>query len=76
MNKSKIKASELIKSSCCATLLDVPKSELVAMVERLEKIEESISTIIDNSEGVGGYHLNGELAFWGEFELSELLKNG
>ena len=30
------KASELIKQSCCGNMLDVPKCELVAMVEKLE----------------------------------------
>lgn len=35
-----MKASEIIKTSCCATLLDVPKSELVAMVEKLERENE------------------------------------
>ena len=36
VKEDKMKTSELIKNSCCATHLDVPKSELVYMVEKLE----------------------------------------
>lgn len=31
-----MKASEIIKTQCCANLLEVPKCELVAKVEKLE----------------------------------------
>lgn len=31
-----MKVSQIIKQSCCGSLLDVPKSELVQMVEELE----------------------------------------
>ena len=35
-----MKASEIIKTQCCANLLEVPKCELVAKVEKLEAINE------------------------------------
>ncbi len=42
MNKPKLKVSDLIKNTCCGTLLEVPKHELVSMAERLESDNERL----------------------------------
>lgn len=38
-------ASQIIKESCCATLLDVSKQELIERVEKLEKANELIERL-------------------------------
>ena len=35
-------------------------------VDRLEKIVESLGEIISESDGVAGWHLNGDVAEWDE----------
>lgn len=40
--KTKLKVSDLIKNSCCATLLDIPKKELVKMAEDIEIHNENL----------------------------------
>lgn len=46
----KLKASEIIKYSCCATLLDIAKSELVAMVEKLESDNDRLISEVKRLE--------------------------
>lgn len=47
------------------------RNELSAQVERLR---DEITAIIGDSSGVAGWHLNGEIARWGEFsDLEEML---
>ena len=41
-----------------------PAPEVTKLVEALE----GFLSIVDESEGVAGYHLNGDIAKWGEFE--------
>ncbi len=49
--KTKLKVSDLIKRSCCGTLLDVPKHELVSMAERLESDNERLIKEVKRLQG-------------------------
>ena len=42
--------------------------ELVAMNKELLAALEGVMSIVDESNGVSGYHMNGDIADWGEFE--------
>ena len=42
--------------------------ELVAMNKELLAALEGLLDIVGESDGVSGYHLNGDIAEWGEFE--------
>ena len=50
MNNKKLKVSELIKNSCCGTLLDVPKNQLVLMAKKLESDNERLKAEIKRLE--------------------------
>ena len=52
---------------------EIPKENkaLQAKVEELEAWKSDMLDIINNSQGVVGWHLNGDMATWGEFDLSE-----
>ena len=39
---------------------------LLAHIAKLEAVRVALADLIDNSEGVAGYHLNGDLAPWSE----------
>lgn len=64
-----MKASEIIKTQCCANLLEVPKCELVAKVEQLENAlnyahqlaQDSIEINIDNFNIDDVERLNNEM---------------
>lgn len=72
-----MKASEIIKQSCCGNLLSVEREQLIEEVERLENIEVEVASIMDQSSGVNGWHLNGDTAGWSEFDcLADLLSVG
>lgn len=43
---------------------------LVERVEGLELVLGKIKEIIDESHGVIGWHLNGDIAEWGEFDFN------
>lgn len=43
-------------------------SELLAQRDELAKALRGMLSIVDDSHGVAGYHLNGNVADWGEFE--------
>tara|TARA_R110002096_G_scaffold92501_1_gene209104 strand:+ start:53 stop:286 length:234 start_codon:yes stop_codon:yes gene_type:complete len=47
---TKLKVSELIKDSCCGTLLDVPKHELVSMAEKIESDNERLISEVKRLE--------------------------
>lgn len=42
--------------------------ELVQMNQELLAALEGLLDIVGDSDGVSGYHLNGDIAEWGEFE--------
>ena len=42
--------------------------ELVQMNQELMAALEGLLDIVGESDGVSGYHLNGDIAEWGEFE--------
>lgn len=49
--------------------------ELVAMNKELLAALEGLVGIVDDSNGVSGYHLNGDIADWGEFEEIEMARD-
>ena len=42
--------------------------ELAAMNKEFLAALEGVMSIVDESDGVSGYHMNGDIADWGEFE--------
>jgi len=44
-----IKASEIIKNSCCGNLLSVDKDKLIEMVEKLEDENVLLQNQLDNA---------------------------
>ena len=46
---------------------------MAAAPDMLEALE-SVLSLIDESSGVAGYHLNGEVASWGELDIREELE--
>lgn len=44
------------------------------LVHELYKSCETMLCIIDESDGVAGFHQNGETAFWGELECVEAME--
>lgn len=54
---------------------DYPESLVCPVVMSAEQLREMLAkienfeSIINNSEGVSGFHQNGDVALWGEFEL-------
>ena len=46
-----------------------------AKVGRLEAALKVYEDIVADSSGVDGYHLNGDIALWGEFELPAITKD-
>ncbi|TNZ90870.1 hypothetical protein CGK40_19815 [Vibrio parahaemolyticus] len=54
-------------------------NELAAKNRKLESVLSDILAIVDESDGVAGYHLDGQIAEWGEFseiEAAEILLEG
>jgi len=48
-------------------------SEIADTMEKMLDVVESIADIVNDSNGVVGFHLNGEVAEWDEFDLPEVL---
>lgn len=50
-----------------------PAAEIQAMREAIREAHTELSTLLDtinNSRGVDGWHLNGDIATWDEFEIN------
>jgi len=45
-------------------------ARLLAASWELYEACKALMAIVDESDGVAGYHLNGEIATWGEFECA------
>ena len=45
------------------------RNELVLKIKELEAWKSDVMHVINGSSGVAGYHLNGEIATWGELGL-------
>ena len=79
-----IEQNELDKTSRCVRLVDSngvfalavdeKYGGLVAAAPDMLRALESVLSLIDESSGVAGYHLNGEVATWGELALREELE--
>jgi len=46
----------------------IANAKLIAAAPELLEALISVLNIMNDSEGVAGYHLNGDIASWGEFE--------
>lgn len=59
------------------TMLERQDRELTAerdaLKAQVEQLRTEINGIVADSAGVAGYHLNGDVAFWDEFDLLEML---
>ena len=76
-----IEQNELDKTSRCVRLVDSngvfalavdeKYGGLVAAAPDMLRILESVLSLIDESSGVVGYHLNGEVATWKELGIRE-----
>ena len=44
--------------------LEKQVKQLQAEIDRLRALEDELATLIDESHGVSGYHLNGHIAAW------------
>ncbi|MCX8914778.1 hypothetical protein [Vibrio parahaemolyticus] len=54
-------------------------NELAAKNRKLESVLSDVLAIVDESDGVAGYHQNGDIAVWSEFseiEAAEMLLEG
>ena len=51
----------------------VPRSEYDALAAKLATISDEIMAIINDSRGVDGYHLNGDVATWDSFNLVDII---
>lgn len=49
MNESEMKASQIIKVSCCGSLLDIPKCELLKKVETIEAENTLLKNQLNNA---------------------------
>ena len=50
------------------------ESENQAMVAHIEVMADEITGIINDSVGLAGYHMNGEIASWQEFDIEDILE--
>ncbi|PTL88580.1 hypothetical protein C6W88_15795 [Halomonas litopenaei] len=53
--------------------LEQVEAERDALAASYEALANEVRGIIQDSDGVAGYHLNGDVADWDEFELGDLL---
>jgi len=56
-------------------MIDALKSQLTSAQATSTRLREALSkflSLVSESRGVEGFHLNGEIAEWGEFEFIEL----
>lgn len=49
--------------------LEAENAELVTKCNRLTALVRSLVDLVDESKGVAGFHLNGDVAEWDEFEF-------
>ncbi|WP_110708546.1 hypothetical protein [Salinicola sp. CR57] len=54
---------------------DTAELERDALMVRYAALAEELRGIIQDSDGVAGYHLNGDIAAWGEFDIEALLED-
>lgn len=74
----KIGGQESLTSKTRGAILDAHDAEITAAVAKAEegkeallKALEGMVNIVSDSNGVVGYHLNGDIAEWDEFEEVE-----
>ena len=48
--------------------------EVEALAVHVELLENEITGIINDSAGVSGYHMNGDIAGWHEFDITDILE--
>ncbi len=53
--------------------LEQVEAERDALAASYEALANEVRGIMQDSDGVAGYHLNGDVADWDEFELGDLL---
>ena len=74
--------AELRKTYCASAFVgDVRTDELFAEIDalraenaELRKAVEWLRVLMSESRGVDGYHLNGDVALWDEFDIPDLSK--
>ena len=49
------------------------KEANLKMAAHIENLTDEITNIINDSQGVSGYHLNGDVANWEEFDILNLI---
>ena len=67
---------KVVHAEICAKLereRDEAREQIQAMREAIREAHTELSTILDtinDSRGVAGWHLNGDIATWDEFEIN------
>ncbi|HWF62970.1 MAG TPA: hypothetical protein VN666_22040 [Nitrospira sp.] len=49
--------------------LDAQVADLTAQLQRAREALQGVKDLIGDSQGVAGFHLNGDIAEWGEFDV-------
>jgi len=52
---------------------DEARAERDALAARYAALADEVRAMIQDSDGLAGYHLNGDVACWSEFEVGHLL---